>query len=529
MTDARPRSRQPRFSRERRSLLLGLAATGLAGLAAPGIARATAVPKFATDPFTLGVASGYPGATSIVLWTRLAPEPLAPGGGMSEAVVPVRWEIATDESFRKGVRQGTAYAEPDWAHSVHAEIEGLDPATTYWYRFTAGNARSVAGRTRTAPAAGSPNARLRMAVASCQQYEHGYFAAYRHMLDDDLDLVLHVGDYIYERSWGRDLVRSHGSPECYTLDDYRARHALYRTDRDLAAAHAMCPWIVTWDDHEVDNDYADALSEEDDVPELFLARRAAAYQAYYEHLPLPRRAVPFGASMRLYASNAFGSLAQVVTLDERQYRSPQACPRLGRRGANRVKDCSDLWLPERTKLGAQQESWFEAQLAASKSLWNLTAEGTVIAYIDEQPGPGEQFWTDGWNGYPAARRRLLESTVRSGATNPVFFSGDIHAFLAANLQREPTDPESHVVASEFTTTSITSQALPQAQLDSRRQENPAIQWANSERRGYLRLDLDRNRLLVDLVAMESVTRPDAGRSIQASFVVEAGQPGVKPA
>jgi alkaline phosphatase D len=286
--------------------------------------------------------------------------------------------------------------------------------------------------------------------------------------------------------------------------------------------------MVTWDDHEVDNDYADDISEEDDVPELFLARRAAAYQAYYEHLPLPRRAVPFGASMRLYASRAFGTLASVVMLDERQYRSPQACPRPGRRGANRVKDCAELWLPERTKLGAQQERWFEAQLAASKALWNLTAEGTVIAYVDEQPGPGEQFWTDGWNGYPAARQRLLESTLRSGAQNPVFFSGDIHAFLAANLQREPTNPESAVVATEFTTTSITSQARPQAELDSRRQENPAVLWANSERRGYVRLDMDRTRLLADFVAMESVTRPDAGRSIQASFVVEAGQPGVKP-
>jgi len=281
MTNSRSlRSRPLRFSPERRDLLLGLAATGLAGLAAPGIVRAASVPKFAADPFTLGVASGYPGATSIVLWTRLAPEPLAPGGGMPEAVVPVRWEISTDETFRKGVRQGTAYAEPDWAHSVHAEIDGLDPATTYWYRFTAGNARSVAGRTRTAPAPGATNARLRIAVASCQQYEQGFYAAYRHMLDDDLDLVLHVGDYIYESSWGSDLVRSHGSPETYTLEDYRARHALYRADRDLAAAHAAYPWMVTWDDHEVDNDYAADISEEDDVPELFLARRAAAYRAY---------------------------------------------------------------------------------------------------------------------------------------------------------------------------------------------------------------------------------------------------------
>jgi alkaline phosphatase D len=216
-------------------------------------------------------------------------------------------------------------------------------------------------------------------------------------------------------------------------------------------------------------------------------------------------------------------------LDERQYRSPQACPRPGRRGANRVKDCPDLWLADRTKLGAQQERWFEAQLAASKSLWNLTAEGTVIAYIDEQPGPGELFWTDGWSGYPAARQRLLEATVRSGAQNPIYLSGDIHAFLVSNLHREPAESASRPVAVEFTTTSITSQARPQAELDKRRQENPSVLWANGLQRGYLRLDLDRTRLRADLVAMDSVTRADAGRTIQASYVVEAGQGGAQPA
>ena len=526
MRDRRPRSLG--FSADRRALLLGLAGTGVAALSHPRSARAAAALRFDADPFTLGVASGYPGPTAIVLWTRLAPEPTAPGGGMPERVVPVRWELSSDETFRRLIRSGTAYAEPEWAHSVHVELDGLQPATNYWYRFQAGNARSATGRTRTAPAPGAENARMRIAVASCQQYEHGYYAAYRHMLEDNLDLVLHVGDYIYEASWGRDLVRSHGSPECYTLDDYRARHALYRTDRDLAAAHAACPWMVTWDDHEVDNDYAGAVSEEDDVPELFLARRAAAYQAYYEHMPLPRRAVPFGASMRLYTSRAFGSLASVYMLDERQYRSPQACPRPGRRGANRVRDCAELAAPDRTKLGPQQERWYEAQLTASKSLWNLTAQGTVVAFLDELPGPGEQFWTDAWNGYPVARQRLLDATERSGAKNPVLLSGDIHAFLASNLNRDPADPGSPVIAAEFTTTSISSQALPQLELDKRRQENPSVVWANSERRGYLRLDLDRERLRADLVAIDSVTRPDAGHSVQASFVVEAGQPGVKP-
>jgi len=201
----------------------------------------------------------------------------------------------------------------------------------------------------------------------------------------------------------------------------------------------------------------------------------------------------------------------------------------GRRGANRVRDCAELTSPDRSKLGPQQERWYEAQLTASKALWNLTAQGTVVAFLDELPGPGQQFWTDAWNGYPVARQRLLDATERSGAKNPVLLSGDIHAFLASNLNRDPADPGSPVVAAEFTTTSISSQAMPQAELDKRRQENPSVLWANSERRGYLRLDLDRERLRADLVAIDSVTRPDAGQSIQTSFVVEAGQAGVEPA
>ena len=261
-----------------------------------------------------------------MLWTRLAPEPLAPDGGMPPAATPVTWELAHDEQFQKVVRSGTAYAEPDWAHSVHVEIAGLEPAREYWYRFIAGDARSPAGHTWTAPKSDGRLERMRINLASCQQYEHGYFSAYHQMLADHPDLIVHVGDYIYELSWGKERIRSHGAGECYTLSDYRVRHALYRSDPDLQAAHAMCPWLLMWDDHEVDNDYAGAISEEDDDPALFLGRRAAAYRAYYEHMPLPRRAVPFGADMRLYASCRFADLVALHLLDERQYRTPHACP-----------------------------------------------------------------------------------------------------------------------------------------------------------------------------------------------------------
>jgi alkaline phosphatase D len=366
---------------------------------------------------------------------------------------------------------------------------------------------------------------MRLAIASCQQYEHGYYAAYRHMLDDELDLVVHVGDYIYELTWGRDLVRSHGSPECYSLEDYRLRHALYRSDPDLQAAHAACPWLLTWDDHEVDNDYADDTSEENDDPELFLARRAGAYRAYYEHLPLPSRMMPFGPRLRLYTERRFGSLLNCVLLDERQYRSPHACPKPGKRGANRVTGCAELSDPARTKLGTRQEEWLAATLAGSDAQWHLLAQGTVMAYVDEQPGDGERFWTDGWNGYPAARSRFLSTLETSGAKNPVVLSGDIHAFGVANLNRTPGDPGSSVVASEFTTKSISSQPVPQDTLDERQRESPSLTLLDGTKRGYLRLDVTRERLQADLVALDDATRRDSKRSVQATYVVEAGRAG----
>jgi alkaline phosphatase D len=247
--------------------------------------RLFAQPRFARDPFTLGVASGYPTPRGVVLWTRLAPDPLA-DGGMPPAAVEVGWEVATDGAFRNIVRRGTEIATPEWAHSVHAEVAGLEPARWYWYRFHAGGAESPSGKTRTAPPPG-PAERLRFAFASCQQYEQGFYIAYRHMAAEDLDLVVHLGDYIYESSWGRVHVRKHDTPEPLTLADYRNRFALYKSDQDLKAAHAAFPWLVTWDDHEVQNDYANDRSQHLDAPALFLERRAAAYRAYYEHLPLP--------------------------------------------------------------------------------------------------------------------------------------------------------------------------------------------------------------------------------------------------
>lgn len=515
-------------SLSRRGALGYLGATFAAAALPARLLHAAEKPRFRNDPFTLGVASGYPGPDTVVLWTRIAPFPMEPGGGVAaDAVVPVAWEIATDERMRNVEQRGVHYATAEWAHSVHVEPTGLQPARDYWYRFKAGSHASPIGRTRTAPKGDAANAKLRIAVASCQQYEHGYYVAYRHMLDDELDLVVHVGDYIYESSWGLQRLRAHNAPECITLDDYRTRYALYRGEKELQEAHAACPWMVTWDDHEVQNDYAGATSEQDDPPEWFAARRAAAYRAYYEHMPLPHRAVPFGDQMRLFTQRSFGQLASITMLDSRQYRSPLACTARARRNS-RTANCEELFDIKRSKLGELQENWLGAQMLASRARWNLFPQGTIMAYVDEQPGPGEAFWNDSWNGYPAARLRFLEMLAQTRLANPVVLSGDIHAFLVSNLHRVPADPGSPGLATEFVTTSITSQGANQLKVDATRANNPAVLLANAERRGYVLLDIRPERLQADLIAMNSVTDRAAGRFVQASFVVENGKPGALP-
>lgn len=513
-----------RMSRRR---TLQLMSCGLLVAALPArLLRAAEALVLKTNPFTLGVASGYPTPSGVVLWTRLASAPFEPGSGLPQAAaIPVQWEIAADDTMKRVVASGFEYATPEWAHSIHVETDVLEPGRDYWYRFTAAGHRSPIGRTHTAPQPDAKNEALKLAVASCQQYEQGYYVAYRHMIQQPLDLIVHVGDYIYEASWGKNLVRRHGTPEAFTLDDYRNRHALYRTDADLQAAHAYCPWVVTWDDHEVANDYADATSEQNDEPTLFLARRAAAYRAYYEHMPVPRRAVPFGASMRLYAQRAFGDLASIYLLDGRQYRDVQACAPLGERGGS-TGNCDALRDPRRTYLGAQQEEWLVGQLARSRTRWNVLAQGTVVSYMDEQAGPGERFWTDNWNGYPVARERLISALVETKTSNPVLLGGDIHAFIASNLHFQPQNPASAVVAGELVTTSITSQAMPQKQLDAAAAENKNLLFANGENRGYLTLDLTRERMRAELIAMDTVTEKTATGRVLRAFVAESGKAGL---
>jgi alkaline phosphatase D len=444
---------------------------------------------------------------------------------MAPEALEVRWEVAGDEGFKGVVRSGATLANPANAHAVHVEAQGLAPGREYFYRFLCGGETSGVGRTRTAPEAGRGDDHMRFAFASCQQYEQGYFVAHRHLAEENPDLVIFLGDYIYESSWGRDHVRKHGSAEPATLEEYRNRYGLYKSDPDLKKSHAAAPWIVTWDDHEVDNDYADDRSEELDPS--FLKRRAAAYKAFLEHMPLRRSVLLEGGGIRLYDRHAWGSLAQFHLLDDRQYRSHQACPKAGRGGGNVVGvDCTARLDPARTMLGAAQERWLDEGLSQSKALWNVIAQQTLFAPASSKGDKGVRYWTDGWDGYPAARERLLKSIVERRASNPVVLSGDVHACYAADLHAQPDRPDSPVVATELCGTSITSQGPSERTVLGIVENNPHIRYANPYARGYSWVELRRDRMDGRLRAVETVKRPDAAISTAAEATWQEGKPGL---
>jgi alkaline phosphatase D len=503
----------------RRAFLVRGAAAAAAYALLRGRALARALDE---DPFALGVASGYPHPGGMTLWTRLAP-----GGGMRPAPAEIEWEVGADEAFRSIAARGKAVASPEWAHSVHVDVAGLQPGRTYWYRFHAGDAVSPVGRTRTAPAPETAPPRLRFAFASCQQYEQGYFCAYRHMAREDLDLVVHLGDYIYESSWGRNLVRAHGSDQPRTLDEYRARHALYKSDEDLRAAHAAFPWILTWDDHEVQNDYANDRSQWLDPPGKFLARRAAAYQAYYEHVPLPAWARPRGPAMRIHATLAYGRLASFFVLDDRQYRSHQPCAPFGRGGSTVVHEeaCPERLDPSHTLLGRAQEQWLAESLARSHAGWNVVAQQTLLARADRRAGPGGDYWTDGWDGYPLARERLMDALTQPAVRNPVVLSGDVHMAAVSDLKTDFDDEKAPAVATEICGPSITSQGPGLSRVEALLRENPHIRFANGARRGYATLEITPSRCLAQLRTVASVADANSDIRTLASFAIEDGKAG----
>jgi alkaline phosphatase D len=496
--------------------------SGALGRADRTAARPAVVPP---APFSLGVASGEPVPDGVVLWTRLAPDPLAPEGGMPAGqVTPVRWEVAADERFARVVRRGVEVTSAAVGHSVHVEVGGLRPGATYWYRFRAGSELSPVGRTRTAPAAGARVDRLRFAGASCQNYQDGYYTAHRALAGEDVDFVVFLGDYIYEGAPNPAALRRHdGTGEPVDLAGYRARHARYRTDPDLQACHAAFPWLVTLDDHEVDNNWADDVPQDpaSQLPEAFRARRAAALQAYWEHMPLRRSARPYDGEMRLYRRAAWGDLLQLDVLDTRQHRTDQPL------------DLAGAEAPGATMLGAEQEAWLDRGLAGSRARWHALAQQTMVATNDRSAGPPQVYDLDNWDGYRAARRRLLAGLAR--VRNPVVLTGDRHATWVCDLApgADGSEPPGAPVAAELTGTSMTSGSDPDVALfhavyDPVMAESPHWKFIDN-RRGYLLCDLDHERWLTDLRVVSTVRSPTATVSTYASFVTEDGVRGVQVA
>jgi alkaline phosphatase D len=405
------------------------------------------------------------------------------------------------------------------------EVEGLEPAREYFYRFTCGDATSKAGRTRTAPRTGQGDDKMRFAFASCQQYEQGFYAAHRHLVADAPDLVLFLGDYIYESSWGRDKVRQHNAAAPFTLADYRNRYALYKTDPDLQRAHAAAPWIVTWDDHEVENDYANDRGETLDPQ--FLARRTAAYRAFLEHMPLRKSVLRDGGEIRIYDRFAWGSLALFHVLDDRQYRSHQVCPKPGRGGSNVVGDeCAERLDPKLTLLGAEQEAWLEQGFAQSRATWNVITQQTLFSPAGGKRNERVVHWTDGWDGYPAARERMLDSITRARPANPLIIGGDVHAQYFANVRGPMVQGRAPILAAELCGTSITSQGPSAKVVDAILAENADIRWANGSMRGYTLVDLTRTGMEAKLRALDNVKRADSGIRTAATYHAVAGRAGL---
>ncbi|MFW6599017.1 alkaline phosphatase D family protein [Propionibacteriaceae bacterium Y2011] len=513
-------------SLSRRGFVVGAAAIG-GGLALPTVAAAAPAPRL-VDPFTLGVASGDPLPDSVVLWTRLAPEPLADGGGVPNRPVPVRWELAADENFRRIVQRGTELARPEEAHTVHIDVRGLEPHREYWYRFRTGNEVSPVGRTRTAPAPGSL-APLSFAFASCSHYEMGYFTAYKHLAAENPDVVFHLGDYVYEYAGATGRPRTHAGNEMNTLAEYRQRHAQYKTDPDLQAAHRAAPFIVTWDDHETDNNYADLVPENNDpnqgnaTRETFAVRRAAAYQAYWEHMPLRRFRKPVDTNLPLYRGFDYGGLARFSVLDTRQYRDDQ--PYGDRSNVNGPEQ----W--ETDMLGSEQHAWLEKQLTGSDAVWNIVPQQIFFANMDTNPaGPGS--YNDGWDGYQASRDRILGLVEEREIENFVVLTGDVHNHWMVDLRRDFENDSLPLLGSEIVCTSVTSNGDGRAWTDAEmavwKGDMPYLHY-RSNLRGYVKVDVTPDTLQADFMTVDKVSVPGLPISTDASYVIESGQVGAQPA
>ena len=527
---------------ERRTLITAAGGLALfAGLTGSRTwAQALAIKSLGAYPFTLGVASGDPAPDGFVIWTRLATRPLEHGGGMPMRAVPVGWEVAEDEGFTRIVASGGELARPELGHSVHVEVGGLKPAARYWYRFSAAGEMSGVGTVRSAPAAGARTDRLRLGVAGCQHYEAGLFTAYRHLSQEpDLDAIFHYGDYIYEGAAGKTCpvtgvgpdrrktcFREHVGDEIYTLDDYRRRYAQYKTDPDLRAAHASAAFLSSFDDHEVDNNWAGDDDQDATPRELFRLRRFAAMQAWYENMPVRRAQFPTAGLLRMHRRIDYGDLIRVHVLDTRQYRSGQIC------GAEAGDRCLPIADPSRPSIiGPAQQAWLEEGLG-NRMRWNLLAQQVmVMPLLYPASRAAGRTNLDSWSGYPASRERLVRAIQDRKLTNVVIATGDVHQHHAGVVPVRDDAWDGPAVATEFVSSSISSGGDGVVLADSWKDvpaENSHCRLFDA-RRGYQVFDIGRDNWRTDVRVVDRVTTPGGALSTAARFVVERGRPALEVA
>jgi alkaline phosphatase D len=505
-----------------RRLFIASSVAAVGGLAVPSIAGAAgstaARRRAAADPFGLGVASGDPKPDGVVLWTRLAPKPLEIGGGMGDREVAVQWEVATDEAFGNVVAKGTETAVAGEGHSVHAEPTGLQAGAEYFYRFKADDVISPVGRTKTAPAPGSDPGSVKFAMASCQHFEEGYYPVHHFIAADDPDLVLFLGDYMYEKPSGLKPVRYYvESDEVDKLDEYRLRHAQTHMDPNLRAAHAVAPWLPVFDDHELANNWYGNGSDWPDT------RKQSAFQAYWENMPLPKSMKPTGPAIPLYRTVSWGALARFHMMDTRQYRWKQA-----------AKDnCGQIQDPDRTLTGADQEAWLLEQLGAGGSKWDLLGQQVFFAGRDGDGSTGTcDVSTDSWDGYQASRQRVTQGWIDRKVRNPIVLTGDVHRSWANSLRLDYFDHDSPLVGAEFVTTSVTSGGNPGStdEPPGYVAHNPHLNYVGNIR-GYVRVTADNSQMVAEFMKVSTVTEPDANKvtlSVDETYTVLDGQPGLQP-
>ncbi len=502
----------------------GLSLAGAQLLRSPLLTSPAGAAQLPADPFRLGIASGDPRPDRVILWTRLAPDPLAPDGGMAPEPFTLRWEVAHDERFARIAAKGRTIADPAHAHSVHVDAKGLEPGRDYYYRFLAAGEESPIGRTRTAPATGSSPRRVRLGFGSCQDYEDGYYAAHRHLAEEDLDAVLWLGDYIYEGGAGTGL-RAHEGPEVVDVTGYRQRYGTYKSDPNLQAAHAAHPWVVTWDDHEADNNYAGDLADRDVLPpDQFRTRRAAAYQVWWEHQPV-RLPPPDGPDYRIYRDATFGDLVTAHVLDTRQYRTNQPCD-----ATSDIGNCAEADSPDATMLGAQQKRWLLDGLRASDARWSVLAQQVMFAPMSFSPDLANPIHNlDQWDGYRFERGQVLKALAQH-ARNGVVITGDIHSSWVNDLVSEQADDSGtgpKTVATELVGTSITS-PFPLAEvLEIAAGAQPHVQYVNGRDHGYVVLDTTRDRMRADFRYVSAVDDPAATIATGVSFEVADRRPGAR--